>query len=140
MALENCCCAKWTTSKKGLERMGTTKHLTWALRNPVLTFAVIATTATSIGVSSVALFGRREPFGRYVAFLIRTNKKLRRKFDFRRGRSAAFVLSNRDGLLRYFATLQAAVRDINRNILALAPLAPKAAYVPPPKPSQAAAR
>src|SRR6516225_9598883 len=40
------------------------------------------------------------PFGRYVAFLIRTNKQLRRKFDFCRARSAAFVLSNRDGLLR----------------------------------------
>jgi len=41
------------------------------------------------------------PFGRYVAFLIRTNKQLRQKFDFRRARSIAFVLSNRDGLLRY---------------------------------------
>jgi hypothetical protein len=39
-----------------------------------------------------------------------------------------------------FATLQAAVRDINQNILALAPLAPKAAHVPPPKPLQPAAQ
>jgi hypothetical protein len=30
--------------------------------------------------------------------------------------------------------LQAAARDINQNILALAPPAPKAANVPPPKP------
>jgi hypothetical protein len=37
----------------------------------------------------------------YVAFLIRTNKQLRQKFDFRRASSPAFVLSNRDGLLRY---------------------------------------
>ena len=37
---------------------------------------------------------------RCVAFLIRTKKQLRRKFDFRRSRSPAFVLSNRDGLLR----------------------------------------
>jgi len=37
----------------------------------------------------------------YVAFLIRTNKKLRRKFDFRQTRSPAFVLSNPDGHLRY---------------------------------------
>ncbi len=40
-------------------------------------------------------------FGRRVAFLIRTNKQLRQKFDFCRARSRAFVLSNRDGLLRH---------------------------------------
>jgi hypothetical protein len=39
-----------------------------------------------------------------------------------------------------FAALQAAEQDIKQNILALAPLAPKAAHVPPPKPSQAAAQ
>jgi hypothetical protein len=39
-----------------------------------------------------------------------------------------------------FATLQAAVRDINQNILALAPLAPKAGHVPPPKPPQPVAQ
>ena len=39
-----------------------------------------------------------------------------------------------------FATLQAAVRDINDSILALAPLAPKGAYVPPPKSVQPAAQ
>jgi len=39
-----------------------------------------------------------------------------------------------DQMTQAFATLQAAVRDINQNILALAPLAPKAAHVPPPNP------
>jgi hypothetical protein len=39
-----------------------------------------------------------------------------------------------------FATLQAAVRDINQKILSLAPPAPKAANVPPPKPLQPAAQ
>jgi uncharacterized iron-regulated membrane protein len=45
-----------------------------------------------------------------------------------------------DQMTQAFATLQAAVRDINQNILALAPLAPKAAHVPPPKPPQPAAQ
>jgi uncharacterized iron-regulated membrane protein len=45
-----------------------------------------------------------------------------------------------DQMAQAFATLQAAVRDINQNILALAPLAPKAAHVLPPKPLQPAAQ
>jgi len=45
-----------------------------------------------------------------------------------------------DQMTQAFATLQAAVRDINQNILALAPLAPKAGHVPPPKPPQPAAQ
>jgi len=44
-----------------------------------------------------------------------------------------------DQMAQAFATLQSAVRDINQNILALAPLAPKAAHVPP-KPQQPAAQ
>ena len=43
-----------------------------------------------------------------------------------------------DQMTQAFATLQAAEQDIKQNILALAPLAPKAVHVPPPKPSQAA--
>jgi hypothetical protein len=46
-----------------------------------------------------------------------------------------------DQMAQAFATLQAAVRDINQNISALAPLASnKAAHVPPPKPTQSAAQ
>lgn len=45
-----------------------------------------------------------------------------------------------DQLTQAFATLQAAVRDINDNILTLAPLAPKGSHVPPPKPVQPAAQ
>jgi hypothetical protein len=45
-----------------------------------------------------------------------------------------------DQMAQAFATLQGAVRDINQNILALAPLAPKAGHVPPPKPPQPAAQ
>ncbi|MFZ1152872.1 MAG: hypothetical protein WAR76_24585, partial [Xanthobacteraceae bacterium] len=45
-----------------------------------------------------------------------------------------------DQMTQAFATLQAAVRDINQNILSLAPLAPKAGHVPPPKPPQPAAQ
>jgi hypothetical protein len=45
-----------------------------------------------------------------------------------------------DQMTHAFATLQAAEQDIKQNILALAPLAPKAAHVPPSKPSQAAAQ
>lgn len=52
-------------------------------------------------------------------------------------RSAEQLASNQDQLARKqdqmtqaFATLQAAVRDINQNILALAPLAPKAGHAP----------
>jgi hypothetical protein len=41
-----------------------------------------------------------------------------------------------DQMAQAFATLQAAVRDINQNILALAPLAPKTAHAPPSKPPQ----
>ena len=45
-----------------------------------------------------------------------------------------------DQMTQAFATLQAAEQDIKQNILALAPLAPKAVHVPPPKASQAAAQ
>ena len=52
-------------------------------------------------------------------------------------RSVEQLASNQDQLARKqdqmtqaFATLQAAVRDINQNILALAPLAPKAGHAP----------
>jgi hypothetical protein len=45
-----------------------------------------------------------------------------------------------DQMAQAFAALQAAEQDIKQNILALAPLAPKAAHVPPPKPSQATAQ
>jgi hypothetical protein len=45
-----------------------------------------------------------------------------------------------DQMTQAFATLQATEQDIKQNILALAPLAPKAAAVPPPKPLQPAAR
>ena len=45
-----------------------------------------------------------------------------------------------DQMTQAFATLQGAEQDIKQNILALAPLAPKAAHVPPSKPSQAAAQ
>jgi hypothetical protein len=62
-------------------------------------------------------------------------------------RSVEQLASNQDQLARKqdqmaqaFAALQAAEQDIKQNILALAPLAPKAAHVPPPKPSQAAAQ
>jgi hypothetical protein len=41
-----------------------------------------------------------------------------------------------DQMAQAFATLQAAVRDINQNILALAPLAPKTGHVVSPKPAQ----
>jgi len=40
-----------------------------------------------------------------------------------------------DQMAQAFATLQAAVRDINQNILSLAPLAPKAGHASP-KPAQ----
>jgi hypothetical protein len=62
-------------------------------------------------------------------------------------RSVEQLASNQDQLARKqdqmtqaFAALQAAEQDIKQNILALAPLAPKAAHVPPPKPSQPAAQ
>jgi uncharacterized iron-regulated membrane protein len=62
-------------------------------------------------------------------------------------RSVEQLASNQDQLARKqdqmtqaFATLQAAERDINQNILALAPLAPKAGHVPPPKPPQSPAQ
>ena len=62
-------------------------------------------------------------------------------------RSIEQLASNQDQLARKqdqmtqaFATLQAAVRDINQNILALAPLAPKTGHVPPPKPPQSPAQ
>jgi hypothetical protein len=45
-----------------------------------------------------------------------------------------------DQMTQAFATLQAAEQDIKQNILALAPPAPKAARVPPSKPSEAAAQ
>ena len=46
-----------------------------------------------------------------------------------------------DQMAQAFATLQAAVREIDQNISALGPLAPnKAAHVPPPKPTQPAAQ
>ena len=62
-------------------------------------------------------------------------------------RSVEQLASNQDQLARKqeqmtqaFATQQAAEQDINQNILALAPLAPKAGHVPPPKPLQPAAQ
>jgi hypothetical protein len=62
-------------------------------------------------------------------------------------RSVEQLASNQDQLARKqdqmtqaFAVLQAAERDINQNILALAPPAPKAANVPTPKPLQPAPR
>ena len=61
-------------------------------------------------------------------------------------RSIEQLASNQDQLARKqdqmtqaFATVQVAVRDINQNILALAPLAPKAGHVPPSKPQQSTA-
>jgi hypothetical protein len=61
-------------------------------------------------------------------------------------RSVEQLASNQDQLARKqdqmtqaFATLQAAMRDISQNILALAPLAPKAGHVSP-KPAQAPAQ
>jgi hypothetical protein len=55
-------------------------------------------------------------------------------------RSVEQLASNQDQLARKqdqlaqaFATMQAAVRDINQDILALAPLAPKAGHVSSPK-------
>src|SRR4029077_8486835 len=51
--------------------------------------------------STLIVLSARRTVSRCVAFLIRPKKQLRRKFDFRRGRSSAFVLSNRDGPLRY---------------------------------------
>ncbi len=44
-----------------------------------------------------------------------------------------------DQITQAIATLQAAVRDINDNILASVPLAPKGAHVPSPKSVQPAA-
>ena len=62
-------------------------------------------------------------------------------------RSVEQLASNQDQLARKqdqmaqaFAILQSNVRDINQNILALAPLAPKAAHILPPKPSQTPAQ
>jgi hypothetical protein len=62
-------------------------------------------------------------------------------------RSVEQLASNQDQLARKqdqmahaFATLQSAVQEINQNILALAPLAPKAAHALPPKPPQAPAQ
>ena len=62
-------------------------------------------------------------------------------------RSVEQLASNQDQLARKqdqmtqaFAALQAAEQDIKQNILALAPLAPKAAHVPPPKPPQSPAQ
>ena len=58
-------------------------------------------------------------------------------------RSVEQLASNQDQLARKqdqmtqaFATLQATEQDINQKILSLAPPAPKAANVPPPKPVQ----
>jgi len=45
-----------------------------------------------------------------------------------------------DQMTQAFAALQAAEQDIKQNILALAPLAPKAGHVPPPKPPQSPAQ
>jgi hypothetical protein len=50
------------------------------------------------------------------------------------------LTGKQDQMAQAFAALQAAEQDIKQNILALAPLAPKGAHVPPPKPSQAAAQ
>ena len=62
-------------------------------------------------------------------------------------RSVEQLASNQDQLARKqdqmaqsFAMLQSAVRDINQNILALAPLAPKAAHILPAKPPQTPAQ
>ena len=62
-------------------------------------------------------------------------------------RSVEQLASNQDQLARKqdqmaqaFAILQSAVRDINQNILALAPLAPKAAHIVPAKPPQTPAQ
>jgi hypothetical protein len=50
------------------------------------------------------------------------------------------LAGKQDQMAQAFAALQAAEQDIKQNILALAPLAPKGAHVPPSKPSQAAAQ
>jgi hypothetical protein len=62
-------------------------------------------------------------------------------------RSVEQLVTNQDQLARKqdqmaqaIATLQAAEKDISQKISALAPPAPKAANVPPPKPLQPAAR
>jgi hypothetical protein len=55
-------------------------------------------------------------------------------------RSLEQIAAKQEQMAQNIATLQAAEQDIKQSILALAPLAPKAAHVPPSKPSQAAAQ
>ena len=81
---------------------------------------------------SVELRARLKPVALDLAIMKRSVEQLASSQD--------QLARKQDQMTQAFATLQAAVRDINQNILSLAPLAPKAGHVPPPKPPQPAAQ
>jgi len=83
-------------------------------------------------VTSTELQQQLKPMAIDLALVRRSEEQL--------GANQDQLARKQDQMMQTFATLQAAVRDINQNILALAPLAPKAGHVPPPKPPQPAAQ
>jgi hypothetical protein len=93
---------------------------------------VSTTKAPAPAVTSTELQQQLKPMAIDLALVRRSIEQL--------GANQDQLARKQDQMAQAFATLQAAVRDINQNILALAPLAPKAGHVPPPKPPQPAAQ
>jgi hypothetical protein len=86
---------------------------------------------------SAELQAQLKPVAVDLAIMERSVEQLTSNQDQLAKRSVEQLASNQDQLARKqdqmtqaFATLQAAVQDINQNTLALAPLAPKAALIP----------
>ena len=86
---------------------------------------------------SAELQAQLKPVAVDLAIMERSVEQLASNQDQLAKRSVEQLASNQDELARKqdqmtqaFATLQAAVQDINQNTLALAPLAPKAATIP----------
>ncbi|MBO0717509.1 MAG: hypothetical protein J2P55_09285 [Rhizobiales bacterium] len=82
--------------------------------------------------ASAELQAQLKPVGLDLAIMKRSIEQLANNQD--------QLARKQDQLTQAFATLQAGEEDIKQNILALAPLAPKAAHVPPTKLPQSPAQ
>jgi hypothetical protein len=100
----------------------------WA---PSLSWLVPAS-PPGLAVTATELQQQLKPMAIDLALVWRTEEQLATNQD--------QLARKQDQMAQAIATLQAAEQDLSKQILALAPAAPKAANVPPPKPLQPAAR
>ena len=93
---------------------------------------VSTTTKAAPAVTSTELQQQLKPMAIDLALVRRSIEQL--------GANQDQLARKQDQMAQAIATLQASEQDISQKILALAPPAPKAGHVPPPKPPQTAAQ